>query len=228
MKIWYEHLFGKLDKQDIQFMRVWADVHPEESDEALAQGFIQLEDAWQQVRAVRIHIETFVQKAKQPKTDPDIIAEKIYGLEATLMMPQLMPIYETYLDHHGYTMLEPNPLEDIGHADTVWLYKLHNDLIGFSVWTTYMKSLDNWQMAWNYADFKLQLGKYSLWHEILHAHELGYKWFYLGASYDKSCKWKASIPGFEWWNGKEWSDNKDTYKDAIQKDISFKIEFEDN
>tara|TARA_B100001057_G_scaffold231925_1_gene232148 strand:- start:924 stop:1610 length:687 start_codon:yes stop_codon:yes gene_type:complete len=228
MKIWYEHLFGKLDKQDIQFMRVWADVRPEESDEALAQGFIQLEDAWQQVRAVRIHIETFVQKAKQPKTDPDIIAEKIYGSEATLMMPQLMPIYETYLDHHGYTMLEPNPLEDIGHADTVWLYKLHNDLIGFSVWTTYMKSLDNWQMAWNYADFKLQLGKYSLWHEILHAHELGYKWFYLGASYDKSCKWKASIPGFEWWNGKEWSDNKDTYKDAIQKDISFKIEFEDN
>ncbi len=228
MKIWYEHLFGKLDKQDIQFMRVWADVHPEESDEALAQGFIQLEDAWQQVRAVRINIETFVQKAKQPKTDPDIIAEKIYGLEATLMMPQLMPIYETYLDHHGYTMLEPNPLEDIGYADTVWLYKLHNDLIGFSIWTTYMKSLDNWQMAWNYADFKLQLGKYSLWHEILHAHELGYEWFYLGASYDKSCKWKASIPGFEWWNGKEWSDNKDTYKDAIQKDISLKIEFEDN
>ena len=228
MKIWYEHLFGKLDKQDIQFMRVWADVHPEESDEALAQGFIQLEDAWQQVRSVRINIETFVQQAKQPKTDPDIIAEKIYGLEATLMMPQLMPIYETYLDHHGYTMLEPNPLEDIGYADTVWLYKLHNDLIGFSVWTTYRKSLDNWQMAWNYADFKLQLGKYSLWHEILHAHELGYEWFYLGASYDKSCKWKASIPGFEWWDGKEWSDNKDTYKDAIQKDISFKIEFEDN
>jgi len=224
MKIWYEHLFGKLDQQDIQFMRVWADVHPQESDEALAQGFIQLEDAWQQVRVVRINIEKFIKKAKKPKTDPDIIAEKIYGLEAKLMMPQLMPVYEAYLDHHGYTMLEPNPLEDIGHADTVWLYRLKNDLIGFSIWTTYSKSLDNWQMAWNYADFKLQLGKYSLWHEIHHAHELGYEWFYLGASYDKSCKWKASIPGFEWWNGKDWSDDTDTYKEAIQKDIDFKIQ----
>ena len=49
MKIWYEHLFGKLDKQDIQVVKVWADPQPQEYEDALAQGFVQLDEGWQQV-----------------------------------------------------------------------------------------------------------------------------------------------------------------------------------
>ena len=222
MKIWYEHLFGKLDKQDVQVVKVWATPETHEYEDALAQGFVQLDYAWQQLRTVRISIPKFLTKAKKPKTDPDIFAEKITGTEAKAIMPQLELVYDAYIKHHGYTLLEPNPLTEIGYTDVVWLYKLKGDLIGFSIWSIYGRSLDNWQMAWNYADFKLQLGKYSLWHEI-HEASKDHDWFYLGASYDKSCRWKSSIPGFEWWTGAVWSKDKDAYNDAIQKDIDFNI-----
>ena len=225
MKIWYEHLFGKLDKQDIQVVKVWADPQPQEYEDALAQGFVQLDEGWQQVRAVRINISKFIDKAKEPRTDPDITAEKITGTEAKALMDQLALVYDSYIKHHGFTMLDPNPLNEIDATDVVWLYRLHGDLIGFSIWSVYGKCLDNWQMAWNYADFKLQLGKYSLWHEVHQASNMKYNWFYLGASYDRSCKWKSSIPGFEWWTGSRWSDDKDAYNSAIQKDIDFKIVF---
>jgi len=40
MKIWYEHPFGRLDKYDIQLVKVYAEVEPEEEELALAQGFM--------------------------------------------------------------------------------------------------------------------------------------------------------------------------------------------
>ena len=43
MKIWYEHLFGKLDKQDVQVVKVWAKPELHEHEDALAQGFVQLD-----------------------------------------------------------------------------------------------------------------------------------------------------------------------------------------
>jgi len=73
-------------------------------------------------------------------------------------------------------------------------------------------------MAWDYVTPKLQLGKYSLWYEMQQAHNQEKLYFYLGASYDKSCRWKSTLPGFEWWDGEAWQKDADAYNRAIDMD----------
>ena len=86
------------------------------------------------------------------------------------------------------------------------------------MWTKYGHSIDNWQYAWDYANPSLHLGRYSMDHEIRTAYDKGYNWFYLGASYDKSCEYKCKIPGFQWWTGKEWSTDIGLYLMHIKAD----------
>ena len=81
MKIWYEHLFGKLDKQDIQVVKVWADPQPQEYEDALAQGFVQLDEGWQQVRAVRINISKFIDKCKNFEDENGFLNSEFYDLK---------------------------------------------------------------------------------------------------------------------------------------------------
>jgi len=219
MRTWYKHQFGKLDRQDIQFVKVFAEFEKHEEEYALACGWAEISDnVWQQLRTVRIDIEQFCKHSKQPKTSDTVDIKCISGAEAKDIMPTLAKIYQKYLDHHGYTLLEPNPIEDISDTEVVYLYSHQNNIVGFSIWTMYGLSLDNWQMAWDYVTPKLQLGKYSLWYEMQQAHNQEKLYFYLGASYDKSCRWKSTLHGFEWWDGEAWQKDADAYNRAIDMD----------
>ena len=46
MKVWYEHPYGRLDRYDMQWVKVFAEVEPEEQEQALAQGFIDVGKHW--------------------------------------------------------------------------------------------------------------------------------------------------------------------------------------
>ena len=59
MKVWYEHPYGRLDRYDMQWVKVFAEVEPEEQEQALAQGFIDVGKHWLQVRSSRINIKEY-------------------------------------------------------------------------------------------------------------------------------------------------------------------------
>ena len=45
---------------------------------------------------------------------------------------------------------------------------------------------------------------------------------YLGPGYERSSIYKADIPGFEWWTGKEWSSDKEVFKDLCKNDSTIR------
>ncbi len=208
MKIWYEHPFGRLDKYDIQLTKVYAEVEPEEEELALAQGFIDLDDKWQQMRSTRINIAEYVKHAPRFKQRTGVTVEKWKGSFAQKHVDLLEPIYDQYLVHNDFVSRFPFNSYTNKDSEVVWCYYYEDRLCAWSIWSKYGKSIDNWQFAWDYAQPNLHLGQFSLYHEIHQAHEKNYKWYYLGGGYDNSCRWKTNLPGFEWWTGKEWS--KDT------------------
>ena len=225
MRTWYKHRFGKLDRQDIQVVDVFAEFELHEQEYALACGWAQMSgDVWQQLRTVRINIETYVQQAKKPRTIGGIQFEQIDGVQAKAKIDILNEIDQKYSTYHNFTILDPSPLDDIGDNDVIYLYRHNNDLVGFSIWSVYGLSLDNWQMAWDYVTPKLNLGKYSLWNEINDAYKKEKLYFYLGASYDASCRWKSTVPGFEWWDGEQWQTDIDAYNKAIDQDVKLIFE----
>ena len=97
MRTWYKHRFGKLDQQDIQVVEVYGEFEQHEQEYALACGWAQVNgDVWQQLRTVRINIETYVQQSKKPKTLDGVEIELITGAEASNMLDVLKKIYAKY------------------------------------------------------------------------------------------------------------------------------------
>lgn len=219
MKIWYEHPYGRLDKYDIQLCKVYAEVEPEEGELALSQGFIDLDTKWQQMRSTRINIDEYVKQQPKYKQRKGVSVEKWKGSFAQKHVELLEPIYDQYIEHNNFTSRFPFNSYELKDSEVVWCYYYENQLCAWSIWSKYGKSIDNWQFAWDYKQPSLHLGKFSMYNEIHEAHKKEYKWFYLGGGYDNSCKWKANIPGFEWWTGKKWSNDTTEYLMHIKADL---------
>jgi len=218
MKIWYEHPYGRLDKYDMQWTKVMAEVEPEEQEQALAQGFVDLGKHWLQVRSSRINIKEYIRTAPRYKQRKGVTVEKWSGSFALKHQDLLEGVLDQFLQHNQYKEAFILQNFEITDKETFYCYYFENRLTAWSVWTKYGHSIDNWQFAWDYREPHLHLGKYSIDHEIRTAYEKGYNWFYLGASYDESCKYKAKIPAFEWWTGREWSRDMAMYNQHIKAD----------
>ena len=218
MKVWYEHPYGRLDRYDMQWVKVFAEVEPEEQEQALAQGFIDVGKHWLQVRSSRINIKEYIKTANKYKQRKGVSVEKWTGTFALKHQNLLQDVYDRFLAYNKFHDSYPFSNAEISDKETFYCYYYEDRLVAWSVWTKYGHSIDNWQYAWDYANPSLHLGRYSMDHEIRTAYDKGYNWFYLGASYDKSCEYKCKIPGFQWWTGKEWSTDIGLYLMHIKAD----------
>ena len=218
MKIWFEHPYGRLDKYDMQWVKVFADVEPEEQEQALAQGYIDIGDRWSQVRSSRINIKKYIDTAPKFKQRKGVTVEKWSGSFAIKHQTLLEDVYDQFIQHNGFHDSFMFNKFGISDKETFHCYYYDNKLVAWSVWTKYGHSIDNWQYAWDYRDPQLHMGKFSMDHEIRSAHAKGYNWFYLGASYDESCRYKSKIPAFEWWTGREGSQDLALYEQHICAD----------
>ena len=179
MKIWYEHPYGRLDKYDMQWTKVMAEVEPEEQEQALAQGFVDLGKHWLQVRSSRINIKEYIRTAPRYKQRKGVTVEKWSGSFALKHQDLLEGVLDQFLQHNQYKEAFILQNFEITDKETFYCYYFENTLTAWSVWTKYGHSIDNWQFAWDYREPQLHLGKYSMDHEIRTAYEKGYNWFYL-------------------------------------------------
>ena len=76
------------------------------------------------------------------------------------------------------------------------------------------------QFAWDYENPKLGLGTYATLYEIDWSYKNKYKNYYLSYGYETTSKYKSKYKGFEFWNGKEWVNNKSMYNKLCDNDSS--------
>ena len=71
---------------------------------------------------------------------------------------------------------------------------------------------------WDYDDPNLSVGKLSSEIEISIAKESDNRYLYTGLGYHRHGLYKSRKKGFEWWTGREWSTNKELFRELLDKD----------
>ena len=88
-----------------------------------------------------------------------------------------------------------------------------------SVWSNSVYAEFFW---WNYDMPELMLGKISSELEIELAKSTGNRYLYTGLGYHSHGVYKSLKKGFEWWTGREWTNNITKYRYLCKKDDEIK------
>lgn len=212
MQIIFSNQFGCHSRSEfiLNYPRL-INVAIDERNQALEQGWLLTiknnEEYWHQSRSTR----TRLADTNYSKLDNSIFLNKPYPIAA------MDKIYDSYCSHKNFKKyLEVGEFLDI---DSIVGYYQGPKLVAWSKLRHYSKeSIESVQFAWNYQDPESHLGLFSLRHEIAWAKEVGYEYFYMGSSYEKTNIYKSDIDGFEWWTGKEWSRDRDEYIYLCKRD----------
>lgn len=205
MRIIFSNQFGCHSKSEIILnYPELVDVRLEEHDLALEQGWLitakDCEARWFQTRSTRVRLD----ETNYKFSDDFSIIEKPYPID------QLDSIYTKYCEYKNYTKyLEVGEFLPI---DMVIGYYYNNKLTAWTKLRQYSSnSIESAVFAWDYTIPHSHLGITSLKAEIAWAKNNGYKYFYMGSSYEKNSIYKSDMNGFEWWTGSEWSRDKNEY-----------------
>ena len=108
----------------------------------------------------------------------------------------------------------------INTAYKAWIIAVDDGVpVAFTKFIKYNGGLESQFTAWNYHKPKMSLGKNIIWYEMGIASYFGFDdYLYIGQGYENGSKYKADIPGFEWWTGSEWSKDVDRYKELCSRD----------
>lgn len=125
-------------------------------------------------------------------------------------------ILNAYLQHNEYSNLYA--LDEENKRFKYLIYKDKGKIVAITKLLYYLDDIEAYSFIWNYHKPNMRLGTSSLQHELWWAKEQGYKHMYIGSGYEKSSIYKASIPGFEWWTGMEWSKDTKKYEELCRRD----------
>lgn len=212
MRIVFNHKFGHQEQGEFFHCDiVLLDVSESDHDLALAQGFLKTvcngEIRWYQNRSTRINCLNTNFKSN--------LNFKL--LSDPLPLEQMDQIYTSYCVYKNFSKYF-----EVGEylpQDFFIGYYHDNEFIAWSKLRHYSKqSIETCQFVWNYENPSLYLGSSSLECEIAWAKDHGYTYVYLGPGYEKSSCYKSKLEGFEWWNGYEWSNDKDEYNWLCNRD----------
>ena len=65
---------------------------------------------------------------------------------------------------------------------------------------------------------ELNLGTVAQNFECTLYQHVGFKYYYSSYAYENVCEYKSHYNGFEWWTGREWSNNKELFRELLDKD----------
>ena len=213
MKIYYDHVYGTMEKLDIRCSEILAKhVKPEEELKALEMGFLwhgvkDEYDVWYNSRSVRVDLSTWKVRRSKP----------VWHNEKELKRndPRWIPMYNEYIKSKN---LYPYPGDNEVHKENKLLgYFDDNDkLIGISKLREYVGA---WETCIFVHDHSVpNFGRITLDHEIHLATKLGHKHLYIGSGYEKTCIYKGKLKGFEFWTGEKWCSDKETFIRLCQRD----------
>lgn len=214
-----------------------AQVPLQDEDKALQEGWLpddyfaphnDLKNHWYQARQTRINLKKFKETKSTKKTRKKCakIQIKAYRSEE-VDLNILKNIFSKYIEYKDFKPWKIEPLIKLEKKRKFFLiyYSPSSAKGGWHtpIAFTYMRdvgsnSVFSTQFAWDYSEPKLYLGKYANLAEIDYCIKHGKDYMYMGMGYENCCVYKSSYTGFEFWTGKEWSEDVEHYKFLCSRD----------
>ena len=233
MKIYFDHIAGKLTNYDLIYSLILAEFETEEYEYALNNGWIPLSWyytkmnrlTWINARSSRLDLSkfTFSKKQKYTLNKKDVTVR----IEDNPNQDVLADIYKKYIRYKKF--YEKNNEEEseefmrddpLGWKYFVYYYK--DKPVAFTELMTMNNHLITGQFAWDYENEKLGLGTYATLYEIKWCLNNNINKYYLSSAYEEASMYKAKYDGFEFWTGREWLTDKNMYKELCKEDDKIK------
>jgi hypothetical protein len=233
VKLFFDHITGKLTNHDIIYSLTLAKFEEKEYCQAFEQGWIPLSWyytkldglTWINARNTRLLLKKFTFSKKQRKIlrKKDIRVEIHDKLDDALFIT-ISDIYKKYIQYKKYYEKDYEEESEIFEKEDYidWKYFIYyykDKPIAFTELKVFdSKHVLTGQFAWDYENPKLGMGTYATLYEIDWSIKNKCKKYYLSYGYEKSNIYKSRFDGFEFWTGKSWIDNKLTYKKLCEYD----------
>ena len=237
MKIFFDHITGKLTHHDIVYSLALAEFEESEYNYALENGWIPLSWyytkmnnlTWINARTSRLILNKFTFSKKQKYKLKSKVTYKLVDKVDEQTKKQQAEVYRKYIRHKNYHEKgNEEESEDffIFRDDPInwktFLYYHDDKLIAFTEFFDFGKQILTGQFAWDYEDYKLGVGTFATLSEIKWAIDNGYEKYYLSYAYEEASMYKSKYDGFEFWTGREWLDDKNMYKKLCEEDTNIK------
>ena len=229
MKIFYDHIYGNTTKYDIIYGLALAEVEKNEEEKALSLGWTPMDaffyptdrQLWIQARTTRIVLDDFsVKKKHRQYMKKDVIGK--YYPEGNPWQKECDIIYKKYCDHKGYDD-HGSQLVDKEYGDKDHFIYWHNDkIVAYTQLTRYGNAVVAGEFAWDYETPELSLGTFAQNFEGEMYRSMRFLYYYSSYAYERVCEYKSHYYGFEWWTGREWSRNKELFRELLNKDSEVK------
>ena len=232
MKLFFDHITGKLTNYDLIYSLPLAEFEDSEYDYAFENGWIPLSWyytelknlTWINARNTRLVLDKveFSKKQKYVLRKKDIKVKILNSFDYGL----LSTIYKKYIKYRNFYEegfeSDSEVFEKKDYIDWKYFIYYHKDTpVAFTEFKVFdNKHVLSGQFAWDYENPKLGLGTYATLYEIDWSYKNKYKNYYLSYGYETTSKYKSKYKGFEFWNGKEWVNNKSMYNKLCDNDSS--------
>ena len=231
MKIFFDHIAGKLTNYDLLYSLILAKFEPNEYDYALDNGWIPLSWyftkldglTWINARSCRLDLSkfTFSKKQKYILNKKDISVEIARNPDKDI----LADIYKKYIKHKQfYEINNEKESEEFMRDDPLdWKYFVYyykRKPVAFTELMPIGSHLVTGQFAWDYENEKLGLGTYATLYEIKWCLNNRINKYYLSYAYEEASMYKTKYDGFEFWTGRKWLDDKNIYETLCKRDSS--------
>lgn len=232
MRLFFDHIAGKTEDCEIIYAPACAIFDIDEYESALENGWTittnwyhnknewfleQLEKGetiWYQSRTSRLKVDEFKMKSRHRKRIKKF-SELSVDVFNQFDVDVLLGIYQKYLTQRGYIDMygDKHPFEkpQYGNERYIIVFSYKEKPIAFSIQDVIGNSAVALQFCWDYVNPELGIGTINKYVQLELMKELGVEYMYLGTSYEKNSIKKADYPGFQWWNGRHWSSDKDSY-----------------
>lgn len=223
MRVHFDHIngFGKVSDQDFIYSQPYGELEENESpQEALNQGWIPWDGHWYNLRSVRIDLSLY-----KPHKTTRRLAKKVTAVHQEFTdSPELRDLYQKYCDYHGYQRTITWEQLFTGHMIA---YYVDGQIKAYSAVEHFDSVMVATQFVWDYEDPELSLGKVAQMYECELARSLDYTHVYILGGYEECCMYKSDYYGFEWWTGKEWSQDKQLFKQLCKRDEEAVVRYDD-
>ena len=232
MRIFFDHITGKLTNYDLIYSLPLAEFKDSEYDYAFENGWIPLSwyytelknVTWINARNTRLVLDKveFSKKQKYVLRKKDIQVKILNSFDYDL----LSGIYKKYVKYRNFYEegfeSDSEVFEKKDYIDWKYFIYYHkNNPVAFTEFKVFdNKHVLSGQFAWDYENPKLGLGTYATLYEIDWSIKNKCKNYYLSYGYETTSKYKSKYDGFEFWNGREWINNKTMYNKLCDNDSS--------
>ena len=236
MKIFFDHITGKLTHYDLLYSLPLAEFEKHEYDYAFNNGWLPLSwyytkinhITWINARSSRLQLSKFTFSKKQKYTlNKKNISVHTFDKLPTYLIDDIAEIYKKYIRQKNYYEINnEKESEEFMRDDPIdWMYFVYfykNKPIAFTEAMMVDNHFMTGQFGWDYENPKLGMGTYATLYEIKYCMNWNYQFYYFSYSYENSSAYKSKYDGFEFWTGRNWCKDKDVYNQLCKNDSEIK------